>query len=41
MKSNVTLTTLLIPAVQVGDTVAIEVDTYSGPFLTGTFALGR
>lgn len=28
MKSNVTLTTLLIPAVQVGDTVAIEVDTY-------------
>jgi len=32
---------LVIPAVQAADTVAIEVDTFSGPFLTGTFALGR
>ena len=32
---------VVIPAVQTGDTVAVEVDTSSGPFLTGTFALGR
>ena len=32
---------VVIPAVQAGDTVAVEADTFSGPFLTGTFALGR
>lgn len=31
---------VVIPAVQVGDTVAVDIDTY-GEFLNGTFVLGR